>query len=666
MAAVLKPEFIFRRADGGKVQGTVQEYLFKRFVDAEKRELELWEDYGRRMQELFERFSYDERRTWLDRRYEIEGVQNGLMSKKEMIMVALNSGNAGNRTALREGWGWNDATIKRITDQLSQKEWKLVTDTWKMINDLWPLLDDMTFKLTGTKMRKVEGIPVETPYGVVEGQYFPLTFDYTVSRRAARFKAEQAERDYFESVWRIPATERGMTIQRTGGKLPPLLDFSVIQRHLFDTIHHITHGIPIRDADRLLRDPKVRNSFEERMGKDIYAQLRPWLQHMAKPKTQYVNAWERQIDLARNRASTVVLGLKASVAAKQIGSYTQTIDALGLKPALEGLSLFYRNPRETYAYVNKLSTFMRNRGKQWDREVIDIMKTFEPTQRKVKVGKYRIGQKEMNDAFFSWIMMMDKAATYPTWWSAFRVGMERYNGNQARAVEFADTTVRTTQPTASPKDLSAWQRGGVLMKLLTPFYTFFNVFANRVLEKSALWRNDKIGTGELMVGFMWLSVIPGLYAQWASDSFSLPKDSEEAARKALRGVLGMTAGGFPIIRDVVQPIIDYATTGSYFQYEGPPVFEAIQTPISLGVQTTKVIERLVDPDEDLESKDYWNLYKYSVDTAGYWMGLPSKQILVTSDGLLKIMRGETQNPAALILRQPADETAGGPRFSIRP
>ena len=61
----------------------------------------------------------------------------------------------------------------------------------------------------------------------------------------------------------------------------------------------------------------------------------------------------------RRNTTLVMLGLKASVAAKQTLSYTQTIDAVGIKAAKNGIKRFYANPFGQIEWVNERSVAMR-------------------------------------------------------------------------------------------------------------------------------------------------------------------------------------------------------------------------------------------------------------------------------------------------------------------
>ena len=66
-----------------------------------------------------------------------------------------------------------------------------------------------------------------------------------------------------------------------------------------------------------------------------------------------------------------------------------------------------------------------------------------------------------SEIFMYPIGIMDAAATYPTWLAAYEVAVGKpgeFKTEQDR-IEYADMIVRTTQPTASPKDLAAVQEG---------------------------------------------------------------------------------------------------------------------------------------------------------------------------------------------------------------
>lgn len=661
-SALIKPEFIFRQGDGGKPEGPVQDYLLRPLIDAAGRELVLWETVGPRLKEIFDRFPVGDRRRWGKERIAIPQIPQQYMTREQIIMAALNSGNEGNINALRNGWGWDAAAHAQVLNKLTPAEWALVKDVWALIETIKPELAKTHKALNGVPMGEVVGAPLSAffdipgqqfSWGNIFGQYFPLVWDYRVSRRAGAWKAEAEEKNWFESIWRAPKAESGMTMERKGGKLPPLLSFSVIHKHLADSIHLATHGVALRDVYKLVQHPDVRAAMEDYIGRDKYKEIVPWMQHLARPQKDHPDHFEPAFEYLRRNTTTAILGLKATVALKQLGGFAITVQALskdmgvvaGHKHAAETLGLFMSAPKTWIDFAYEKSAMMRGRRRSWDREIRDAVNQFDPTAFKLQVGGRAIGRAELNDAFMSFITTFDLAVSYPTWVAGYRHGMQRYAGNERRAIQYADQLVRNTQGSSHPFEMSAWQRGSALKKIFTPFYTFFNLFANRMVEHSREWKEGKISTGQALSGYMWLVLIPAIYEEFVSDGMS----SIPGPKDILKSVASMVSGALPVVRDVMGPLIEYAITGERRQYRLPPWFEAPKSLVDAGSAAITIAR------EGPSEKRYLALLRELNDVGGYWLGYPSKQVMTTAKGMMDLAEGKTENPLRLVFPEPKKE-----------
>jgi len=47
--------------------------------------------------------------------------------------------------------------------------------------------------------------------------------------------------------------------------------------------------------------------------------------------------------------------------------------------------------------------------------------------------------------------------------------------------------------------------------------------------------------------------------------------------------------------------------------------------------------------------------KYGIESAGYMFGLPTGQAVVTMQGLIDLMNGDTSDPTRLMFRAPREE-----------
>jgi hypothetical protein len=648
--ALIAPEYIFLEADGGVVNGVNWQYFFKPFYDAENVEYELHEKVGQAILEAFEKIPYKKRREWASREYEIPSARfNKRVTREQMIMIALNSGNEGNYKALKS-WGWNDADIAWVWDELTTAEWNLVKSVWKQINSLFPKLAAVNKTLTGVPLEKVEGWEIETlNHGTIQGAYFPLRWEPQAMGRAYEYTELEniaTKLSMEDSLYHPPSTKRGMTIKRNGGRLQPKLSFNVIFSHVADTIHHISHSVAVRDTYTLLKQPLVQKAYIDRLGPERYAQLENWIRFQARPEGPRLNGAERIMRGIRANTTAAILGVKVTVAMKQFGSFSQTIKAIGFKHAAKGFITTYSDIArvgEQWAEIASKSAEMRRRAKNWDREIRDAIGSMDPTRFKLPFGKHGFGKTEFNNALFTLIGIMDKAAVIPTWTGAYQKKMEESGGDEKASIEYADSIVRQTQPTASPKDMARWMRESELQKLMTPFYTFFSRFYNQMVLTRRLRRNKKLTFGRMLVDYLWLLIVPSIFNEFIN---SAARQELPSARQLLFAPVNMALAGVPLLRDVFSLSMYYLSTGeSPFFSWAPPAFEGAAT----------IVETPVELYESARRGDAKRAAKSLSDLAGYSVGFPSKQFNKTMDGAIGMLSGETSNPAVLLLGMPKKE-----------
>jgi hypothetical protein len=623
---LVKIEFLTRIMDGGQDLGPAYQAIMRPAVEAENKALALGESVFKNLDKAFEKVPKTERNKWTKKRLTPPGSKISL-TREQLIMVALNAGNKGNHKALvggfnSKGYGWTDDTVQWCLDRLSPAEWDLVKDVAATVNGLWPLLNDAHRTLTGIPMKKVEGWEVSAAglSAPIPGWYFPIKWDKELSLRAEKLDSHDMGDlgMMFRDIWAHPKMTDGFTKDRQGGKMPVRLSSSVITRHLYDTIQYATHAAALRDIMKVANHPTFAAAVETHFGKDTYRQFRPWLVWIARPHEEIKTYGDWLAGHLRRNTTLVMLGLKASVALKQTLSYTQTIDALGVRPAMRGVKRFYAGPQAMIKWVNERSVAMRTRRKKWDRELKALVAEVKPG------GKSK--RELASEVFMYPIGIMDAAATYPTWLAAYEVAQskpDQFKTEQDR-IEYADMIVRTTQPTASPKDLSAVQRGSEFQRAMTMFYTFFSVAYNRQWMRTRAYKEGQISFKQLMASYWWLVVLPAYLGQMINERELLgPSDAALAVTSYL-------AAGVPWVRDVVG-----AMTSGY-DYTVSPVAEAGKTVHRLQQSITA---KQPKPDK---------ITKNLIDTLGYAAGIPSKQINITLQGMIDLAEGETQAPEGLV------------------
>ena len=628
-----KLEFVFRQMDGENPNGPFWTNLFLPLANAENAELEMQQSAVEKLNAIFGRFSRRERNAWHKKIKTDNGM--GVQTKASILSMALNWGNADNRVALLKGRGWSATQVEALFDKhLTKADWDFVQDILDLINSYWPQIAALEKELTGVVPQKVPPTEIKTKHGTYRGGYFPLKYDPEHSHRAFKRSEKEATEDLFESNWLKPSTKQGHTKERVGsGGQAVRLDLGVIAEHLNNVIHDVTHRKAIIQVDRLSQDKRVREAITKVAGKEVYRQIRPWLQSIASDQRLLTSVVEKIIGHVRQGATVVNMGWKVTTAIVQPLGYLQSVDILGEKWAMKGLMKFY-NParfRENIAFIMENSTAMRHRQQTFDRDVRDTLK---------RVTR-DTAMAHLQRTFFMHIGFLDMSVSMPTWLGAYEKATAEGMSHD-EAVAFADSVVRQSQSAGGAKDLADIQRGGETWRMFTMFYSYFSVLYNLMARRTQMTRENRSGPWRAFTSFMYLVVLPAVLAELITGRGPDEDDDEEWGPWVAK-----TAATYPFqtmvgVRDIVSGI------SSDYGYGFSPVAQAIEQ----GVTAIKSADDLFDEDEEFSKWDAKNWAMWG----GYLTKLPVRQLWTSGEEVYETLaEGDDFSIWEFLIRQDPDE-----------
>lgn len=642
VAAHAKPEFILEYLDGNQSMGPVWQALFKPLSDAENAENKMTGEAMERLTEIMGEFKEEQRAQWFVRKTYIPEIGTS-MTKSNMIAMALNWGNEGNRRAVLEGYGWSQEQAQAVLNKLTESEWQMVQNIWDLVDSYWPEIAQLQKDLTGLAPEKVERTPVETPFGVLPGGYYPLKYDPETS--FMQFKRDESvnTQDLFENNFLKPTTKKGHTIERVGSAgMQVRLDLAVLGEHIYQVIHDLSHRRAIIDVDRLIGNVRVRHAIEGTAGKEAYRQLRPWLQAIANDTRQPSLPWERVISHMRAGGTIVNMGWKFTTAIVQPLGYLQSVDQIGAKWAWKGLRDFYGSPdkmAKQVDFVFERSEAMKNRQRNFDRDVRDYARRLE---REGKMDGVR-------ESFFWMTGMLDMSVSVPTWLGAYRKAMEGHvpnaaKGDEAAAIDYADQAVRESQSSGAVKDLARIQRGNEAFRAFTMFYSYFSALFNLLRRRRQDLQLGNINLPQFAASMAVLWIAPAVLGELVA--MRGPDDDEEWAKWAAQQSILYPFQTMIGVRDVANAALTPFGFGASPAYDGlEQTARALQVPYK--ALTGEEVKR-----SDVKS---------IVLATSYWGHLPGRQTWITGEYLFDLMDGKEnpENPGELLdglmFSRPANE-----------
>jgi len=650
-SSLMKLEQIIEQADGGDPNGAWSQIWWQPLADAQSRRDDLNRDITEKLMKATNAW-FDAAGARAGQKVHINALGKSL-DYNGILAVALNSGNAGNLKKMLAGNGWTDAAHAEILSHLQESDWRYVADLWEIVNSLWPDIVALEKQVNGIAPEKVEGIPVNTPFGVVQGGYWPLVYDY-LSPEYARVQANLGDLSPLNEQGGARATTpRGHTKARVDGfAAPVLLDVTMIANHLSGVIHDLTHRVAIADARKLITAPTVRQVMNERMGRfqaQQFVNILDGITNDLSPgSAKGVGIFRRTMTALRSNAAIAWMGYSVTTVFNQLGGASQAMDYFAQKGQrkhyMRALAKYSMNPLKTRADVLALSGEMRNRAINLDPSIRQA------TNRIIRVGEGRIGTafnsvKNGHDALKRWafvpMTLMQSVVDTPVWMGAYEAEGGVNSGNNGQdAIHAADRAVRLTQMAGGAKDLAPIQHNE-LAKFFLLVYGYASLLWNRNVDIArsgvqAVKEKDAKGTLVALERFVYLNIIPAILA--GAIKGALPKGDDDDRDKdkmgdtwpeyiAIQTLLSIT-NGVPLARDAAQGFF------SDFGYGGA-------SPIGGG------IDALIKSTNSTKTEA---LITNMTTATGMLLGLPSSQINRATRTFFKVEEGELDDDAYTIAK----------------
>lgn len=676
-ALLLKTENLLEAMDGS-ILGPWHQSIYQPFAEASTRKQDLDAEVAVLISDLIDKLPKEVRRGFGKPMKNLGGLGKPGMTitRGELVMLALNTGNDGNLDkAIRglggdrsdggevqgAGWNINEELIDAAIAQLSKEEIDLIQAVWAHAEKLYPEVELMYRREHGEAPERVVPRKVATAFGVIDGGYFPIMYDRTIAGTATKF-AQMSAFDIMQSEHGRASVNSSFTKARTTYAAPIDLDISRLGSGLSNTIHWITHYPAVRNAKKILGDPEITAAIEDKMGPAYYKQLIDWVGALAAngndaPPIDYIQRTMRQL---YNNTTVAVLGYSYSTLAMQsLGlfngqdrlladtSYGPISLAVVQKDIAVGAGMAF-NPAHV-RMVRELSGEMRYRLSNLDREMRNVLLSVQG-----KTGVVNTAQK--------WSMQAIGAIQFytvdvPVWTAAYNRALRAELGNkgsaakksqaekdkaQDTAVKYADRVIRMSQSAGGMKDLAAIQRNKDFgSKSITMFYSFFSALYATLRGAGAEFKDNvknrpaqaiARAATRMLVLLALQSYVQGVIRGDLPEGDDENPDAETLLGYIAKESAATAFGSLPVIREVAAGM---ASGYGYNGGAGTIGFEALSQATA---QLTTYIDELgdeVDNPGDEEAWAYWAkaLKPWVLMTGAATGKVPSVQANRTIDGL---------------------------------
>lgn len=647
-AILLKPEQIIEFLDAGEIAGPMNEFVFEPMAQAQARQNEMMAQYTKRVMEIFDGIESG----YLQQIVTVSSIRGpggkpGKFTREEVFAVALNVGNESNRTKLLEGEAWTENQLTEILSHMTKDDWDKVQKIWNTLETLWDKIAALEKRLTGVAPPRIEAKEVITPHGTYEGGYYPVIYDFKARRGLALIEdiTPADKRPNVDSIelWgqnfnMTPGTNHTHTYARQKIAKPIRRSLSVLPGHIHDVVHDLTYREPVRTAYRILWDAKIKQGIIDAEGEAVYDQLTFWLRAIATQHSLKDESGAEFFRHLRTGTSIFAMGWRITTSLAQILGIGPTLAEVGAKFTFPALYQMSRHPFQTLELVNSLSTEMRDRFNNHERDIREAVQ-------QVTKKKGLPGVRWVKKNAFVLIAALDKYVATVTWLAGYNKYLMENPGAQDLARQSGDRLVRLTQGSGYAKDMAKVMNSTELLKLMTMFYSAFSGQYNRGVALTRRTKHD-ISEGEWnkvltedLPSWLYLVVFPAILGALMSGQG--PEEDENVFTWALRKTLFYPMAMIPIARDMVGPIestVAGVTGGKRtgFQYTMSPAARAVES-------TVRSIT-------ELTGGDFAGAIKPTATALSIAFKIPSSQAISSFEALwVGLREGDLEWPQDLIL-----------------
>jgi hypothetical protein len=593
----------------GLEEGPAKEFIYRPIAEAQAQKITRTRVAMEEMEKIFAK-NYDlkEFAKYKDTKIVIDGRA---FTKEEILAMALNWGNDGNRDRLMRGFGFDEAKMKRIFSNLGANDWNFAQDTWNHIDKYWPEIARLEMDINGVEPGKVRAKKFVNEHGSFEGGYYPIAYDFEKSADA--FQNNQSKDALFKQYSTAKAaTEQGHAAARVVRVTRPLrLSLDVLTSHHEDVIHDLEFRRAVIDINRFLSQKDTKTAITNAVGVRGYASFQDWLKSVAGGGSEPMTFWDKAAQWFRFKTTFFNLGYRIVSAPKiAIENVVNVSSEIGISGTARALKNYYLGDSGMHELVVEKSAYMRQRAEHLNRDMSDI------------VDKYRDSEISgfKKYAFFVHAYL-DQGMSFPLWADTFRRGMADH-GDEKLAVNQANESVKRTFMSGGSADQPAVMRGNEKQKALTTAYGYqsmmWNRFSQQRFQAGMEWAagNHLAATAIAARATVYTFLMPALVTALTRELIrnSKGKNDEDQKKRVTESLLEeMSPLKFvPLARDIQSYAIRKGMGERASSLQVTPLEEAVQT--------------LIDPvGEIISGKHSKNLPEKSANALSLMIGVP-KQI----------------------------------------
>lgn len=530
----------------GLKEGPAKDNIYRPIKEAEMRKMARLDVAMKELDGLFgAHYTPEEFAKYKDTRFNIDGRN---FTKEEILAMALNWGNDGNKDRLMRGFKFDQDKMQRIFQHLGKKDWDFAQSVWDHLHTFWPDIVKLEMDVAGSEPKSVQAAAFENEHGSYRGGYYPIKYDFEKSADAFKNRVENDALYKTMSVAKAQ-TAQGHTEARVQTLARPLrLSLDVLKSHYEDIIHDLEFRRAVIDVNRFMMTRDAKGAIINALGVRGLSAMQDWLKAAASGTSEPIAFGDEASRWLRFRTTFFNLGYRLMSTPKiALENMVNVSSELGVSGAARAVKEYYMDGNVTHDMVVDKSEFMKQRATHLNRDFADITEWKGNAQGPVK--KYAFAIHAILDGGFS----------FPLWADVYQRAIADH-GDEKLAVNQADEAVKKTFMSGGRADQPAIMRGSEKQKLLTMAYSYQSMMWNRYstakFQASMEWAqgNHAAAAAVIARATVYQFIMPALIASLTREFLRNTKNQNQDDQN--KRVIGTIAEEMtplkliPILRDV--------------------------------------------------------------------------------------------------------------------
>lgn len=529
-------------------------------------------------------------------------------SRTEVIGLLLHIGNASNRKKLCDGYGWTEQELNNFITQAIDDGF-ITKDVMDYVQGVWDIFKKANegaqkahLETKGYNYKEIPNNKIVTPWGIYQGGYVPakVNQDRMLNARPIEIDVTDSSKQLYDLV---PIAD-GFTKERTNAVRPLSRDLEYLLTGIQDLVKYQTVATTAVKIHRLLTAHDVSQALASKYGsiyKDVFANV---LTRVANDRTTNdvnYNMATRILSNVINRTGAVIMSASSINVAQTFTNFSVAMTKV------KG-SYLLRNTahRMNVKTISGMSDFMRTRFRDSNVLISEVTEDIIFSTNKFK----KISNFGMKHAY----VFQKKAQNYVdtvVWGGAYQEYMDNHPDMDSKileqkAIEHADSVVRTTQGSFDSIDLSNIEASHPLLKSVVQFTGYFYTLSNLISSEAKLAGAKKRGF-ELfkriavvnLLGVILPSIMSNLIVRTLSNSWTTEDDD------ATDVLLDVTLYGTLKTYGSMIPVAGSLTTAILNEFQGKHYFNdtLFNVPVvTMASAIKRAYVNLANPNEETQGR----------------------------------------------------------------